>query len=94
MKGTGIKHREDKSENIITIKNLENQLINTIRKQKHVANFDCGQIRKLCVFGKVKMALKQRMNQAKMKTNQISQVSESAENVMINVQIDGAYENT
>ena len=29
-----------------------------------------------------------------MKTNQISQVSESAENVMINVQIDGAYENT
>ena len=34
------------------------------------------------------------MNQAKMKTNQISQVSESAENVKINVQIDGAYENT
>ena len=29
-----------------------------------------------------------------MKTNQISQVSESAENVKINVQIDGAYENT
>ena len=34
------------------------------------------------------------MNQVKMKTNQISQVSESAENVMISVQIDGAYENT
>ena len=34
------------------------------------------------------------MNQVKIKTNQILQVSESAENVMINVQIDGAYENT
>ena len=33
------------------------------------------------------------MNQAKMKTNQIQQVSESAENVKINVKIDGAYEN-
>ena len=29
-----------------------------------------------------------------MKTNQILQVSESAKNVKLNVQIDGAYENT
>ena len=33
------------------------------------------------------------MNRVKMKTNQILQVIESAENVKINVQIDGAYEN-
>ena len=33
------------------------------------------------------------MNWVKMKTNQILQVNESAENVKINVQIDGAYKN-
>ena len=50
MRDTDIKHREDKSENIITIKNRENQLINTIGKQKHVVNYDGVQIRKLCVY--------------------------------------------